>query len=94
MLLFQKATTIQRCSKNQHLSNKASAELIRDNGSKRLKHILLAHLSESHNEPKIAIETHEKMAADFYKKYKTELSVAPIGKNDDEIEVLVVKPQI
>lgn len=39
---------------NGHLSNKAAGELARDSVSKRLAHIVLAHLSEKNNSPAIA----------------------------------------
>jgi len=41
-----------------HLSNRESALVVRDHCSDRLQTLVLAHLSESNNEPEIALETH------------------------------------
>lgn len=44
-------------SKAGHLSNRACSELLRDSVTARLRQIVLAHLSEENNTPKMAFDT-------------------------------------
>lgn len=39
-----------------HLSNAQAAELVRNGASSRLRHLVLAHLSEENNQPELALE--------------------------------------
>lgn len=47
------------CSPHGHLSNRACAEALMENGSERLRHVWLCHLSQENNHPELARKTVE-----------------------------------
>ncbi|MGH7690156.1 MAG: hypothetical protein ACREN3_11175, partial [Gemmatimonadaceae bacterium] len=47
-------------SANGHLANRHAAALIRDTATRRLRHVVLAHLSEKCNAPELAREATER----------------------------------
>lgn len=48
-------------SRNGHLSNESSGDLLREITHDKLCHVVLAHLSETNNAPEIALQTVEKV---------------------------------
>ncbi len=72
-----------------HLSNEMSTNLIRDVMSKRLKHIVLAHLSQENNHPDIAYITVKTLLDRIYKETKQhiQLTVAEKGKISSPIVI-------
>lgn len=64
-------------SHHGHISNGEAAELVRDCASERLQFVVLAHLSDNNNTPKLAEETFRKIAGKRMKELGAEVVVAP-----------------
>jgi phosphoribosyl 1,2-cyclic phosphodiesterase len=60
-----------------HLSNQEAAELLREHASVRLRSVLLAHLSENNNEPRLALSTVRELAGDRLRAHGTSVAAAP-----------------
>ncbi len=60
-----------------HISNIEAAELVRDHAGPNLRFVVLAHLSEENNTPKIAEETMRDVAGERLEEIGAEVYVAP-----------------
>ncbi|MBN1257671.1 MAG: MBL fold metallo-hydrolase [Planctomycetes bacterium] len=60
-----------------HLANEEAASLLCEHASERMQAVLLAHLSEKNNHPRLAMESHQRIASDFLATHQPLIEIAP-----------------
>ncbi len=70
-----------------HISNAEAATLVRDHGGDRLRQVMLAHLSETNNHPRVALATFQEIAQAALAAGRLRLAVAPRHQPSEPIFV-------